>query len=71
MIHENNADLMQCKMIVEGANNPTTFEADEILEDKGVYIVPDLMANAGVVTAPAFPGFDADAARLDRMKNQG
>lgn len=54
MIHKDNADLMQCKMIVEGANNPTTFEADEILEDKGVYIVPDLMANAGGVVCSYF-----------------
>jgi len=34
-------------------------------------IVYDLMANAGVIAAPAFPGFDADAGRLDRMKDQG
>jgi len=54
MIHENNADLMQCKMIVEGANNPTTFDADEILEDKGVYVIPDLMANAGGVVCSYF-----------------
>ena len=54
MIHENNADLMQCKMIVEGANNPTTFTADEILEEKGVYIIPDLMANAGGVVCSYF-----------------
>jgi glutamate dehydrogenase (NAD(P)+) len=54
MIHENNADLMQCKMIVEGANNPTTFTADDILEDKGVYTVPDLMANAGGVVCSYF-----------------
>jgi glutamate dehydrogenase (NAD(P)+) len=54
MIHEDNADLMQCKMIVEGANNPTTFTADEILEDKGVYIIPDLMANAGGVVCSYF-----------------
>ncbi len=54
MIHENNADLMQCKMIVEGANNPTSFQADEILRDKGVFIVPDLMANAGGVVCSYF-----------------
>lgn len=54
MIHRDNADLMQCKMIIEGANNPTTFEADEILEDKGVYIIPDLMANAGGVVCSYF-----------------
>ena len=54
MIHEDNADLMQCKMIVEGANNPTTFNADAILEDKGVYVIPDLMANAGGVVCSYF-----------------
>jgi glutamate dehydrogenase (NAD(P)+) len=54
MLHEDNADLLDCKMIVEGANNPTTFAADEILEEKGVYIVPDLMANAGGVVASYF-----------------
>lgn len=54
MLHEDNAGLMQCKMIVEGANNPTTFTADEILEDNGVYVVPDLMANAGGVVCSYF-----------------
>jgi glutamate dehydrogenase (NAD(P)+) len=54
MIHEDNADLMQCKMIVEGANNPTSFKGDEILRDKGVFIVPDLMANAGGVVCSYF-----------------
>lgn len=54
MIHKENAGLMQCRMIVEGANNPTTFYADEILEDKGVYIIPDLMANAGGVVCSYF-----------------
>ena len=54
MIHQDNAGLMQCKMIVEGANNPTTFTADDILEDNGVYIIPDLMANAGGVVCSYF-----------------
>ena len=54
MIHEDNAPLMQCKMIVEGANNPTSFKADEILRDNGVFIVPDLMANAGGVVCSYF-----------------
>ena len=54
MIHEDNAGLMQCKMIVEGANNPTSFTADEMLREKDVFIVPDLMANAGGVVASYF-----------------
>ena len=36
MIHEDNAGLLQCKLMVEGANSPTTFAADEILADRGV-----------------------------------
>jgi glutamate dehydrogenase (NAD(P)+) len=54
MIHPDNADLLDCKMIVEGANNPTTFEADEILDEKGIVVIPDLMANAGGVVASYF-----------------
>ncbi len=49
MIYEANADSVGAKMIVEGANSPTTPAADEILMDKGVLIVPDVLANAGGV----------------------
>ena len=54
MIHKSNADRLACRVVVEGANSPTTPAADEILEDKGVFIVPDVMANAGGVVVSYF-----------------
>ena len=54
MIHEQNADRMQCKVLVEGANSPTTPVADRILREKGVYVIPDVMANAGGVVVSYF-----------------
>jgi glutamate dehydrogenase (NAD(P)+) len=54
MIHQENADRMQCKVIVEGANSPTTPAADAILNEKGVHIIPDVMANAGGVVCSYF-----------------
>jgi glutamate dehydrogenase (NAD(P)+) len=54
MIHRDNADSMRCRMMVEGANSPTTPKADEILGDKGVFIVPDVLANAGGVVVSYF-----------------
>ena len=54
MIHESNADRMQCRVLIEGANSPTTPAADEILRGKDVYIIPDVMANAGGVVASYF-----------------
>jgi glutamate dehydrogenase (NAD(P)+) len=54
MIHKGNADRMRCRMMVEGANSPTTPAADSILSDKGVLIVPDVLANAGGVVVSYF-----------------
>jgi glutamate dehydrogenase (NAD(P)+) len=54
MIHEGNAGRINTRMIIEGANSPTTPAADEILEEKGVHIVPDVMANAGGVVCSYF-----------------
>jgi glutamate dehydrogenase (NAD(P)+) len=54
MIHEGNADRINCKMLIEGANSPTTPAADEILEGKGIQVIPDVMANAGGVVASYF-----------------
>lgn len=49
-----NADRLKAKMIVEGANGPCTPEADRILSDKGVLVVPDILANAGGVVVSYF-----------------
>jgi glutamate dehydrogenase (NAD(P)+) len=54
MIHADNADRLNCRMIVEGANSPTTPKADEILADKGIFVIPDVMANAGGVVVSYF-----------------
>jgi glutamate dehydrogenase (NAD(P)+) len=54
MIHEGNADRINCRMIIEGANSPTTPAADQILHDKDVMVIPDVMANAGGVVCSYF-----------------
>ena len=53
-ITKKNAANLKCKMIVEGANGPTTPQADEILKDKGILVIPDILANAGGVTVSYF-----------------
>lgn len=48
-ITEKNADLIRASVIVEGANGPTTYEADAILRNRGIHVVPDILANVGGV----------------------
>jgi glutamate dehydrogenase (NAD(P)+) len=54
VIHEGNADKVQAFFIVEGANGPTTPDADAILEERNVLVVPDVLANAGGVAVSYF-----------------
>ncbi len=54
VITSRNASQLQCKVLCEGANGPTTIVADDILAEKGVFIIPDILANAGGVTASYF-----------------
>jgi glutamate dehydrogenase/leucine dehydrogenase len=51
VIHAKNADKIHAKTIVEAANGPVTLEADEVLNSKGIQVVPDILANAGGVSA--------------------
>jgi len=53
-ITEKNADKIRARLIVEGANGPTAANADKILNDKGVLVVPDILANAGGVSVSYF-----------------
>jgi glutamate dehydrogenase (NAD(P)+) len=49
-----NADRLRCKILCEGANGPTTHVADSILQEKQVFVIPDILANAGGVTVSYF-----------------
>jgi glutamate dehydrogenase (NAD(P)+) len=54
VIHDGNADKVKARFVVEGANGPTTPDADKILEDHGVRVVPDILANSGGVAVSYF-----------------
>jgi glutamate dehydrogenase (NAD(P)+) len=53
-ITSRNADRVKCKILAEGANGPTTAAADDILADKKVFVIPDILCNAGGVTTSYF-----------------
>jgi glutamate dehydrogenase (NAD(P)+) len=53
-LHAGNADRLKCKVVVEGANSPTTPNADDVLDSKGVVVVPDILSNAAGVTVGYF-----------------
>jgi glutamate dehydrogenase/leucine dehydrogenase len=53
-IDQHNAPKLKTKLIVEGANGPTSSDADDILQDMGIMVVPDILANAGGVTVSYF-----------------
>jgi glutamate dehydrogenase (NAD(P)+) len=54
VIHKGNADKIRAKLISEGANGPITHEAHEVVSRKGIYVIPDILANAGGVIVSYF-----------------
>ncbi|MCW2852535.1 MAG: glutamate dehydrogenase, partial [Nocardioides sp.] len=61
-LHAGNAGSVRARVVVEGANGPTTTEADRILEQMGVLVVPDILANAGGVVVSYFEWVQANQA---------
>ncbi len=53
-ITRDNAARLQCRILAEGANGPTTLDADTVLQEKGVFVIPDVLANAGGVIVSYF-----------------
>ncbi|GAA4849920.1 Glu/Leu/Phe/Val dehydrogenase [Algivirga pacifica] len=76
VITYHNADKIKAKLIVEGANGPTGARADKIINDKGIVVVPDILANAGGVTVSYFEwiqnrlGYKWTAERVNRRSDR-
>ncbi|MBI2243124.1 MAG: Glu/Leu/Phe/Val dehydrogenase [Nocardioides sp.] len=62
VLHAGNAGAVRARLVVEGANGPTTTEADRILQERGVLVVPDILANAGGVVVSYFEWVQANQA---------
>jgi glutamate dehydrogenase (NAD(P)+) len=62
VLHRGNAHNVRARVVVEGANGPTTTDADEILNERGVLVVPDILANAGGVVVSYFEWVQANQA---------
>ncbi|KRC52602.1 MULTISPECIES: Glu/Leu/Phe/Val family dehydrogenase [unclassified Nocardioides] len=62
VIHAGNADRIRARAVVEGANGPTSTDADQVLADRGVLVVPDILANAGGVVVSYFEWVQANQA---------
>jgi len=72
-IYSGNADKIDCKIILEGANSPTTSQADAILEEKEILVVPDIIANSGGVCVSYFEyiqGLQSYFWNLDRVNRE-
>ncbi|WP_215225262.1 Glu/Leu/Phe/Val family dehydrogenase [Echinicola shivajiensis] len=76
VITKKNVDKIKAKLIVEGANGPTSFNADKIINEKGIMVVPDILANAGGVTVSYFEwvqnrlGYKWTAERVNRRSDR-
>ncbi|MEQ9618903.1 MAG: Glu/Leu/Phe/Val dehydrogenase [Deltaproteobacteria bacterium] len=77
VITKDNADKLRCGIVVEGANGPVTAEADDILRERGITVVPDILANAGGIIVSYFEWvqgiqkyFWSEEAVLDELKKR-
>ncbi|MCS6973158.1 MAG: Glu/Leu/Phe/Val dehydrogenase [Cyclobacteriaceae bacterium] len=76
VITASNAKQIKARLIVEGANGPTSSKADSIINEKGIMVVPDILANAGGVTVSYFEwvqnrlGYKWDAERVNRRSDR-